>query len=147
MFNFFRKKTKIHDKTENVSNDIEEDVLKSFSRSYDELLKDPSFSIIIQINEEKEEFVIAVDGNDFSDNNAELVASFLFQLTHGGVTPIILDALESFPENSKEREFIVNTVVMWRKLEEVQNKAIDEKQNSKSKIDPTKIFNIRGGNS
>jgi hypothetical protein len=145
MFNFFRKKTKIHNETENVFNDIEKDVLKSFSRSYDELLKDPSFSILIQINQEKEEFVIAVDGNDFSDNNAELIASFLFQLTHGGVTPIILDALESFPENSKEKEFILNTVIMWRALEAADAKVDNEKSNLKNKIDPAKIFNIRGG--
>lgn len=141
MFNFFRKKNKVIDQPEK----IEQEPVKFFERSQDELLKDPSFSILIQINQEKEEFVIAVDGNDFSDNNAELIASFLFQLTHGGVTPIILDALEAFPENSKEKEFILNTVIMWRTLEAADAKADNEKPNLKSKIDPAKIFNIRGG--
>lgn len=145
MFNFFRKKEDISNNIEiNENAPIDETTIKiPFSRSKDELLKDPSFSMLIQLNKETEEFIIATDMDDFDESNADLIGIFLSILTTGGANSIVIDALTSFANNELEEDFILKVLTQWKGYDTL---ASNPKSNQKNKIDPTKIFNIRGGN-
>lgn len=146
MFNFFRKKDNSQNQIESVEdkniNDINKKVL--FSRAKDELLENPSFCILIQLNKETEEFTIAADIDDFTEENADLIGIFLSILTSGGANQILADALTSFPVNKQEEQFVLQILNLWKAYENIASN--NPQKNIKNKIDPTKIFNIRGGN-
>jgi len=153
MFNFF-KKNKIKPNINESETEVEEDSLpvinddhktkkETFHRSKDELLTNPSFSILIQINKETEEFIVAVDTDDLSDSNSDLVGVFFSTLTSGEANQVVMDALNSFPLNREEQSFMLKVIKQWKLY---QNLILNLNKIQKNKIDPTKIFNIRGGN-
>lgn len=146
MFKFFRKKDNIdNNKVEAIEEiEINEPAKKiAFTRSQDELLESPSFSMLIQLNKNTEEFIVATDIDDLDEQNADLVGAFLSILTNGGANKVIIDALTSFSNNEEEETFVLNVLTQWKGYE---NLASTSKVAPKNKIDPTKIFNIRGGN-
>ena len=142
MFKFFRKKQKpIEEKVENQPIKF---------RSEEALMDNPSFSLLLQLDSDTGEYIIAVDSTDNTIDSAEMAATFITNLVHGELNPILIEALSNYPEGENEEEFIEATLAFWKEYEiriaEALQAQIDElEKEKKRKIDPTKIFNIRGG--
>ena len=142
MFKFFRKKQKpIEEKVENQPIKF---------RSEEALMDNPSFSLLLQLDSDTGEYIIAVDSTDNTIDSAEMAATFITNLVHGELNPILIEALSNYPEGESEKEFIKATLAFWKEYEiqiaEALQAQIDElEKEKKRKIDPTKIFNIRGG--
>lgn len=142
MFRFFRKKEQpIEEKVENQPIKF---------RSEEALMDNPSFSLLLQLDSDTGEYIIAVDSTDNTVDSAEMVATFITNLVHGELNPILIEALSNYPEGEDEEEFIEATLAFWKEYEiqiaEALQAQIEElEKEKKRKIDPTKIFNIRGG--
>lgn len=142
MFKFFRKKEQPKE------DKIEKQEIKF--RAEEELLENPSFSLLLQLDQKSGEYIIAVDTNDNSLNSAEMAATFITNLVHGELNPTLIEALGNYPDTEDEEEFIEATLVFWKEYEIQIAEALQAQINQlekerKRKIDPTKIFNIRGG--
>ena len=134
MFKFF-KKNKEEKATENTV---------TFGRANGELMDNPSFSLILQLNKDTGEYIIAIDTDDYSSDNAELTATLLCNLTHGALNETIIESLDNFPEDKEEEiKYVSEAVKIWGMYEEELAKLVVKKQ-LKRKIDPSKVFNIRG---
>lgn len=142
MFKFFRKKQQpIEEKVENQPIKF---------RSEEALMDNPSFSLLLQLDSDTGEYIIAVDSTDNTIDSAEMAATFITNLVHGELNPILIEALNNYPEGESEKEFIKATLAFWKEYEiqiaEALQAQIEElEKEKKRKIDPTKIFNIRGG--
>lgn len=142
MFRFFRKKEQpIEEKVENQPIKF---------RSEEALMDNPSFSLLLQLDSDTGEYIMAVDSTDNTVDSAEMAATFITNLVHGELNPILIEALSNYPEGEDEEEFIEATLAFWKEYEiriaEALQAQIDElEKEKKRKIDPTKIFNIRGG--
>ena len=142
MFKFFRKKQQpIEEKVENQPIKF---------RSEEALMDNPSFSLLLQLDSETGEYIIAVDSTDNTIDSAEMAATFITHLVHGELNPILIEALSNYPEGEDEEEFIEATLVFWKEYETqilnaLQAQVEELEKEKKRKIDPTKIFNIRGG--
>lgn len=142
MFKFFRKKE------QPKKEQIEEQSIKF--RAEEALMDYPSFSLLLQLDHKTGEYIIAVDSNNNTIDCAEMAATFITNLVHGELNPILIEALSNYPEGENEEEFIEATLAFWKEYEiriaEALQAQIDElEKEKKRKIDPTKIFNIRGG--
>ena len=134
MFKFF-KKNKKEKATENTV---------TFGRTNGELMDNPSFSLLLQLNKDTGEYIIAIDTDDYSSGNAELTSTLLCNLTHGALNDTIIEALDNFPDDKEEEiKYVGEVAEIWGMYEEELAKLIVKKQ-PKRKIDPSKIFNIRG---
>ena len=133
MFKFFKK-----NKEEKADNTV------TFGRTNGELMDNPSFSLLLQLNKDTGEYIIAIDTDDYSSDNAELTSTLLCNLTHGALNETIIEALDNFPDDKEEEiNYISEVVEIWGMYEEELAKLIVKKQ-LKRKIDPSKVFNIRG---
>ena len=142
MFKFFRKKE------QPIEEKVEEQSIQF--RSEEALMDNPSFSLLLQLNQKTGEYIIAVDSNDNTLDSAEMAATFITNLVHGELNPIIIEALSNYPEGEDEEEFIEATLAFWKEyevriLDALQAQVEELEKDKKRKIDPTKIFNIRGG--
>jgi hypothetical protein len=142
MFKFFRKKE------QPIEEKVEEQSIQF--RSEEALMDNPSFSLLLQLNQKTGEYIIAVDSNDNTLDSAEMAATFITNLVHGELNPIIIEALSNYPEGEDEEEFIEATLAFWKEYEvqilnALQAQVEELEKEKKRKIDPTKIFNIRGG--
>ena len=142
MFKFFRKKQKP------IEEKVEEQVIKF--RAEEALMDNPSFSLLLQLDSDTGEYIIAVDSTDNTIDSAEMAATFITNLVHGELNPILIEALSNYPQGESEKEFIEATLAFWKEYEiqiaEALQAQIEElEKEKKRKIDPTKIFNIRGG--
>lgn len=142
MFKFFRKKE------QPIEEKVEEQGIQF--RSEEALMDNPSFSLLLQLNQKTGEYIIAVDSNDNTLDSAEMAATFITNLVHGELNPIIIEALSNYPEGEDEEEFIEATLAFWKEYEvqilnALQAQVEELEKEKKRKIDPTKIFNIRGG--
>ena len=142
MFKFFRKKQ------QPIEEKVEEQVIKF--RAEEALMDNPSFSLLLQLDSDTGEYIIAVDSTDNTIDSAEMAATFITNLVHGELNPILIEALNNYPEGESEKEFIEATLAFWKEYEiqiaEALQAQIEElEKEKKRKIDPTKIFNIRGG--
>ena len=142
MFKFFRKKE------QPIEEKVEEQGIQF--RSEEALMDKPSFSLLLQLNQKTGEYIIAVDSNDNTLDSAEMAATFITNLVHGELNPIIIEALSNYPEGEDEEEFIEATLAFWKEYEvqilnALQAQVEELEKEKKRKIDPTKIFNIRGG--
>ena len=134
MFKFF-KKNKEEKATDNTV---------TFGRANGELMDNPSFSLLLQLNKDTGEYIIAIDTDDYSSGNAELTSTLLCNLTHGALNDTIIEALDNFPDDKEEEiKYVGEVAEIWGMYEEELAKLIVKKQ-PKRKIDPSKIFNIRG---
>lgn len=142
MFKFFRKKEQL------IEEKVEEQDIKF--RSEEALMDNPSFSLLLQLNQKTGEYIIAVDSNNNTIDCAEMAATFITNLVHGELNPVIIEALSNYPEGEDEEEFIEATLAFWKEYEvqilnALQAQVEELEKEKKRKIDPTKIFNIRGG--
>jgi len=142
MFKFFRKKQQPKE------DKVEEQPIKF--RAEEALMDNPSFSLLLQLDSETGEYVIAVDSTDNTTDSAEMAATFITNLVHGELNPILIEALSNYPEGEDEEEFIEATLAFWKEYETqilnaLQAQVEELEKEKKRKIDPTKIFNIRGG--
>jgi hypothetical protein len=142
MFKFFRKKE------QPIEEKVEEQSIQF--RSEEALMNNPSFSLLLQLNQKTGEYIIAVDSNDNTLDSAEMAATFITNLVHGELNPVIIEALSNYPEGEDEEEFIEATLAFWKEYEvqilnALQAQVEELEKEKKRKIDPTKIFNIRGG--
>ncbi len=142
MFKFFRKKE------QPIEEKVEEQSIQF--RSEEALMDNPSFSLLLQLNQKTGEYIIAVDSNDNTLDSAEMAATFITNLVHGELNPVIIEALSNYPEGEDEEEFIEATLAFWKEYEvqilnALQAQVEELEKEKKRKIDPTKIFNIRGG--
>ena len=135
MFKFFKKNKEVK-KTENTV---------TFGRANGELMDDPSFSLLLQLNKDTGEYIIAIDTDDYSSDNSEITATLLCNLTHAALNKTILEALDKFPDDNEEKaiEYVSEVLEIWGMYEEELARLVAKKQ-PKRKIDPSKIFNIRG---
>ena len=138
MFNFFRKKEQ-----------PKEEQIKF--RAEKALMDNPSFSLLLQLNQETGEYVFAVDANDKSIESAEMAATLICNLVHSELNPVLIDAIKNYAESEQEQLFTEATLSFWKEYELQILQALQQRVNEsekekekKRKIDPTKIFNIRG---
>jgi hypothetical protein len=144
MFNFFRKKERPEE------NKVE--VPKSINfRQEKALMDDPSFSLLLQLDQETGEYIFAIDANDKSIESAEMAATLLCNLVHGELNTVLIDAIKNYPDpnDMPEQTFVAATLEFWKEyevqiLEALEKQVKDLEKEKKRKIDPTKIFNVRG---
>ena len=132
MFNFLRKKEK---------------PIKF--RAEKALMDNPSFSLLLQLNQETGEYVFAVDANDKSIESAEMAATLICNLVHSELNPVLIDAIKNYAESEQEQLFTEATLSFWKEyevqiLDALQEQVKELEKEKKRKIDPTRIFNIRG---
>ena len=141
MFNFFRKKEQPK-KVEAEDNPIR-------FRSEEALMENPSFSLLLQLNQETGEYIFAVDANDKSIESAEMAATLICNLVHSELNPVLIDAIKNYAESEQEQLFTEATLSFWKEyevqiLDALQEQVKELEKEKKRKIDPTRIFNIRG---
>ena len=141
MFKFFRKKEQPKEEK------VEEQPIKF--RAEEALMDNPSFSLLLQLDSETGEYIIAVDSTDNTIDSAEMAATFITNLVHGELNPILIEALSNYPEGENEEEFIEATLAFWKEyetkiMEALQEQVKELEKEKKRKIDPTRIFNVRG---
>ena len=132
MFNFLRKKEK-----------------PVKFRAEKALMDNPSFSLLLQLNQETGEYVFAVDANDKSIESAEMAATLICNLVHSELNPVLIDAIKNYAESEQEQLFTEATLSFWKEyevqiLDALQEQVKELEKEKKRKIDPTRIFNIRG---
>ena len=136
MFKFFKK-----NKEEKAGNTV------TFGRTNGELMDNPSFSLLLQLNKDTGEYIIAIDTDDYSSDNSEMTATLLLNLTNAALNEKIREGLIKFPTDNEEKEraieYVSEVLDIWELYEEELAKLIVKKQ-LKRKIDPSKVFNIRG---
>ena len=132
MFNFLRKKEKpIKFRAENA------------------LMDNPSFSLLLQLNQETGEYIFAVDANDKSVESAEMAATLICNLVHSELNPVLIDAIKNYAEGEDEKIFTEATLSFWKEyemqiLDALQEQVKELEKEKKRKIAPARIFNIRG---
>ena len=98
MFNFFRKKEQ--------PKEVEEQPIKF--RAEEALMDNPSFSLLLQLNQDTGEYIFAIDANDKSVESAEMTATLICNLVHGELNPVLIDAISNYAEEETEK-----THVFW----------------------------------
>ncbi len=143
MFNFFRKKEQPK-KVEAEDNPIR-------FRSEEALMENPSFSLLLQLNQETGEYIFAIDALDKSVESAEMAATLICNLVHSELNPVLIESFKNYAESNAEQFFVEATLSFWKEYELQILQALQQRVNEsekekekKRKIDPTKIFNIRG---
>ena len=136
MFNFFRKKEQ-----------PKEEQIKF--RAEKALMDNPSFSLLLQLNQETGEYIFAVDANDKSVESVEKAATLICKLVHSELNPVLIDAIKNYAESEQEQLFTEATLSFWKEyevqiLDALQEQVKELEKEKKRKIDPTRIFNIRG---
>ena len=141
MFNFLRKK----EQPKKV--EIEEKPIRF--RSEEALMENPSFSLLLQLNQETGEYIFAIDAPDKSVESAEMAATLICNLVHAELNPVLIESIKNYAQDNTEQFFAEATLSFWKEyelqiLEALQQQAKALEKEKKRKIDPTKIFNIRG---
>ena len=141
MFKFFRKKE------QPIEEKVEEQPIKF--RAEEALMDNPSFSLLLQLNQETGEYIFAIDANDKSVESAEMTATLICNLVHGELNPVLIDAISNYAEEEAEKTFTEATLSFWKEyevqiLDALQEQVKELEKEKKRKIDPTRIFNIRG---
>ena len=83
-------------------------------------MDDPSFSLLLQLNKDTGEYIIAIDTDDYSSDNSEITATLLCNLTHAALNKTILEALDKFPDDNEEKaiEYVSEVLEIWGMYEE-----------------------------
>ena len=141
MFKFFRKKE------QPIEEKVEEQPIKF--RAEEALMDNPSFSVLLQLNQDTGEYIFAIDANDKSVSSAEMTATLICNLVHGELNEVLIDAISNYAETEEERTFAETTLIFWKEyetkiMEALQEQVKELEKEKKRKIDPTRIFNIRG---
>ena len=141
MFKFFRKKE------QPIEEKVEEQPIKF--RAEEALMDNPSFSVLLQLNQDTGEYIFAIDANDKSVSSAEMTATLICNLVHGELNEVLIDAISNYAETEEERTFAETTLIFWKEyetkiMEALQEQVKELEKERKRKIDPTRIFNVRG---
>ena len=141
MFKFFRKKE------QPIEEKVEEQPIKF--RAEEALMDNPSFSVLLQLNQDTGEYIFAIDANDKSISSAEMTATLICNLVHGELNEVLIDAISNYAETEEERTFAETTLIFWKEyetkiMEALQEQVKELEKEKKRKIDPTRIFNVRG---
>ena len=141
MFKFFRKKE------QPIEEKVEEQPIKF--RAEEALMDNPSFSVLLQLNQDTGEYIFAIDANDKSISSAEMTATLICNLVHGELNEVLIDAIGNYAETEEEQMFTEATLTFWREyeikiMEALQEQVKELEKEKKRKIDPTRIFNVRG---
>ena len=141
MFKFFRKKE------QPIEEKVEEQPIKF--RAEEALMDNPSFSVLLQLDQDTGEYIFAIDANDKSISSAEMTATLICNLVHGELNEVLIDAISSYAETEEEQKFTEATLTFWREyeikiMEALQEQVKELEKEKKRKIDPTRIFNVRG---
>jgi hypothetical protein len=141
MFKFFRKKE------QPIEEKVEEQPIKF--RAEEALMDNPSFSVLLQLNQDTGEYIFAIDANDKSISSAEMTATLICNLVHGELNEVLIDAISNYAETEEEQMFTEATLTFWKEyeikiMEALQEQVKELEKEKKRKIDPTRIFNIRG---
>ena len=141
MFKFFRKKE------QPIEEKVEEQPIKF--RAEEALMDNPSFSVLLQLNQDTGEYIFAIDANDKSVSSAEMTATLICNLVHGELNEVLIDAISNYAETEEEQMFTEATLTFWKEyeikiMEALQEQVKELEKEKKRKIDPTRIFNVRG---
>ena len=141
MFKFFRKKE------QPIEEKVEAQPIKF--RAEEALMDNPSFSVLLQLDQDTGEYIFAIDANDKSISSAEMTATLICNLVHGELNEVLIDAISNYAETEEERTFAETTLIFWKEyetkiMEALQEQVKELEKEKKRKIDPTRIFNIRG---
>ena len=141
MFKFFRKKE------QPIEEKVEEQPIKF--RAEEALMDNPSFSVLLQLDQDTGQYIFAIDANDKSISSAEMTATLICNLVHGELNEVLIDAISNYAETEEERTFAETTLIFWKEyetkiMEALQEQVKELEKEKKRKIDPTRIFNIRG---
>ena len=141
MFKFFRKKE------QPIEEKVEAQPIKF--RTEEALMDNPSFSVLLQLNQDTGEYIFAIDANDKSVSSAEMTATLICNLVHGELNEVLIDAISNYAETEEERTFAETTLIFWKEyetkiMEALQEQVKELEKEKKRKIDPTRIFNVRG---
>ena len=141
MFKFFRKKE------QPIEEKVEAQPIKF--RAEEALMDNPSFSVLLQLNQDTGEYIFAIDANDKSVSSAEMTATLICNLVHGELNEVLIDAISNYAETKEEQMFTEATLTFWKEyeikiMEALQEQVKELEKEKKRKIDPTRIFNIRG---
>ena len=141
MFKFFRKKE------QPIEEKVEEQPIKF--RAEEALMDNPSFSVLLQLNQDTGEYIFAIDANDKSVSSAEMTATLICNLVHGELNEVLIDAISNYAETKEEQMFTEATLTFWKEyeikiMEALQEQVKELEKEKKRKIDPTRIFNVRG---
>jgi len=144
MFNFFRKKEQPKEDKVKVP---EKEPVKF--RAEEALMDNPSFSVLLQLDQDTGEYIFAIDANDKSISSAEMTATLICNLVHGELNEVLIDAISSYAATEEDQMFAEATLTYWKEyeikiLDALQEQVKELEKEKKRKIDPTKIFNIRG---
>ena len=112
-------------------------------------MDNPSFSVLLQLNQDTGEYIFAIDANDKSISSAEMTATLICNLVHGELNEVLIDAISNYAETKEEQRFTEATLTFWREyeikiMEALQEQVKELEKEKKRKIDPTRIFNVRG---
>ena len=66
-----------------------------------------------------------------------------------GESEVLIDAISNYAETEEERTFAETTLIFWKEyetkiMEALQEQVKELEKEKKRKIDPTRIFNVRG---
>ena len=141
MFKFFRKKE------QPIEEKVEAQPIKF--RTEEALMDNPSFSVLLQLNQDTGEYIFAIDANDKSVSSAEMTATLICNLVHGELNEVLIDAISNYAETKEEQMFTEATLTFWKEyeikiMEALQEQVKELEKEKKRKIDPTRIFNVRG---
>ena len=141
MFKFFRKKE------QPIEEKVEAQPIKF--RAEEALMDNPSFSVLLQLNQDTGEYIFAIDANDKSISSAEMTATLICNLVHGELNEVLIDAISNYAETKEEQMFTEATLTFWKEyeikiMEALQEQVKELEKEKKRKIDPTRIFNVRG---
>lgn len=141
MLKFFRKKE------QPIEEKVEKQPIKF--RTEEALMDNPSFSVLLQLDQDTGEYIFAIDANDKSVSSAEMTATLICNLVHGELNEVLIDAISNYAETKEEQMFTEATLTFWKEyetkiMEALQEQVKELEKEKKRKIDPTRIFNIRG---
>merc|ERR1712054_266847 len=104
MFNFFRKKEQ-----------PKEEQIKF--RAEKALMDNPSFSLLLQLNQETGEYIFAIDALDKSVESAEMAATLICNLVHSELNPVLIESFKNYAESNAEQFFVEATLSFWKEYE------------------------------
>ena len=80
-----------------------------------------------------------------------MAATLICNLVHSELNPVLIESFKNYAESNAEQFFVEATLSFWKEYELQILQALQQRVNEsekekekKRKIDPTKIFNIRG---
>ena len=78
-----------------------------------------------------------------------MTATLICNLVHGELNEVLIDAISNYAETKEEQRFTEATLTFWREyeikiMEALQEQVKELEKEKKRKIDPTRIFNVRG---